>query len=55
VHCFTGTLEEAKIYLEMGCYIGVTGWLCDERRGQSLRDAVPVIPLEKLLLEVLLF
>ena len=32
-------------------YIGITGWLCDERRGQSLRDIVSLIPLNRLLLE----
>ena len=32
-------------------YIGITGWLCDERRGQSLRDIVHMIPLSRLLIE----
>ena len=50
-HCFTGTVEQATRYVEMGLYVGVTGWICDERRGQSLRDAVKVIPLERLLVE----
>jgi len=51
IHCFTGTKEEAKNYLELGCYIGVTGWICDERRGQSLQEAVKIIPPEKLMIE----
>ena len=51
VHCFTGTKEEAKKYLELGCSIGVTGWICDERRGQSLQEAVTVIPPEKMMIE----
>ena len=50
-HCFTGTPREARDYLDMGLYIGVTGWLCDERRGQALRDAVRYIPLDRLLIE----
>lgn len=50
-HCFTGGLEEARSYLDMGLYIGVTGWVCDERRGQALREAVPLIPLDRLLIE----
>lgn len=50
-HCFTGTKEEARDYLDMGLYIGVTGWLCDERRGQSLREAVRYIPLDRVLIE----
>ncbi|VAW61350.1 Deoxyribonuclease TatD [hydrothermal vent metagenome] len=51
VHCFTGTLDEAKACLDMALHIGVTGWLCDERRGQSLQQAVEYIPLESLMIE----
>ena len=50
-HCFTGTLEMARAYLDMDLYIGVTGWLCDERRGADLRDAVRHLPLERVLIE----
>jgi TatD DNase family protein len=51
VHCFTGTEAELERYLEMGAYIGVTGWICDERRGQRLRSLVGRIPCDRLLLE----
>lgn len=51
VHCFTGTREQALAYLDLGFYIGVTGWVCDPKRGDSLRDALSVIPIDKLLLE----
>jgi TatD DNase family protein len=50
-HCFTGGRHELETYLSMNLYIGVTGWVCDERRGGALRDAVPHIPLERLMLE----
>ena len=50
-HCFTGTLEEAKSYLDLDLYIGVTGWLCDERRGKDLQQAVKEIPLTQLMIE----
>ncbi len=50
-HCFTGTSEELNHCLDAGMYIGITGWLCDERRGQGLRDIVQDIPLERLLIE----
>jgi len=50
-HCFTGNCEEMKTYLDMGLYIGITGWICDERRGQALRDAVRYLPLDRILLE----
>ncbi len=51
VHCFTGTGDELDRYLKMGCYIGITGWICDERRGTHLRELVRRIPLDQLMLE----
>jgi TatD DNase family protein len=51
VHCFTGTAEEMEESLEMGCYIGITGWICDERRGKNLQSIVKDIPLSKLMVE----
>ena len=33
VHCFTGSRSEMQVYLEHGLYLGITGWICDERRG----------------------
>lgn len=50
-HCFTGGRTELEAYLELDLYIGITGWVCDERRGGELREAVPHIPLERLLVE----
>ncbi|HEX7081219.1 MAG TPA: TatD family hydrolase [Gammaproteobacteria bacterium] len=50
-HCFTGGPAELDAYLDLGLYIGVTGWVCDERRGEALRAALPRIPLDRLLLE----
>jgi TatD DNase family protein len=35
----------------MGLYIGITGWVCDERRSEDLREALPYLPLERILLE----
>ena len=37
--------------LEAGYYIGITGWVCDQRRGEALRGLVPLIPLDRLLIE----
>ena len=51
VHCFTGTREELRECLDRDWYIGITGWLCDERRGLHLREAVPDIPADRLLIE----
>jgi TatD DNase family protein len=50
-HCFTGGPAELEDCLGLGLYIGVTGWVCDERRGQALREAVPRIPAERLMIE----
>ena len=50
-HCFTGEREELRAYLELDLYIGITGWICDERRGQHLVELVREIPRERLLLE----
>jgi TatD DNase family protein len=50
-HCFTGSRPELEDYLALDLYIGVTGWVNDERRGQDLRAAVPHIPGDKLMLE----
>lgn len=51
VHCFTGGPAEAEAYLALGLHIGVTGWICDDRRADELRAAVKVIPLDRLMLE----
>ena len=51
VHCFTGTKDVLKTYLDMGFYIGITGWICDPRRGTALREAVRLIPSDRLMIE----
>lgn len=50
-HCFTGGAAELECYLELGLAIGITGWICDERRGAHLLELVRRIPAERLLLE----
>lgn len=51
IHCFTGEGPELDRYLELDLHVGITGWICDERRGVHLRELVPRIPLERLMLE----
>ncbi|MFK7731706.1 MAG: TatD family hydrolase [Pseudomonadales bacterium] len=51
VHCFTGAEATLKAYLDLDLYIGITGWICDERRGQHLRELVSLIPSGRLMLE----
>jgi TatD DNase family protein len=51
VHCFTGDERELEAYLELGLHIGITGYICDERRGQHLQQLVRRIPPERLMVE----
>jgi TatD DNase family protein len=51
IHCFTGEAEALNAYLDLDCHIGITGWICDERRGAHLRRLVPRIPLHRLMIE----
>ena len=51
VHCFTGSEKELEVYLDIGCYIGITGWICDPRRGGDLTRLVKEIPGDRLMLE----
>ena len=51
VHCFTGERAELFDYLDRDWHVGITGWLCDERRGQHLRELVKHIPADRLLVE----
>jgi TatD DNase family protein len=50
-HCFTGDEDELRAYLDLGLYIGITGWICDERRGKHLLSLVREIPRDRLVLE----
>ena len=50
-HCFTGSQLELEQCIEADMYIGITGWVCDERRGKALQDVVNLIPLNRLLIE----
>ena len=51
VHCFTGEKEALYAYLDLDCHIGITGWICDERRGKHLLTLVKDIPAERLMIE----
>jgi TatD DNase family protein len=50
-HCFTGEDAELRAYLDLGLYVGITGWICDERRGAHLLELVREIPPDRLLIE----
>ena len=51
VHCFTGSKNELDDYIELDFFVGLTGWICDERRNKVLRETVKHIPLNKLMIE----
>jgi TatD DNase family protein len=51
VHCFTGTRNELHDYLDMDCHIGITGWICDERRGTHMLEFLEDIPVDRLMVE----
>jgi TatD DNase family protein len=51
VHCFTGERDELFDLLDRGHFIGITGWICDERRGAHLRELVKLIPADRLMIE----
>lgn len=51
IHCFTGDAAELERYLEIDLHIGITGWICDDRRGSHLRDLIGRIPPERLMIE----
>lgn len=51
VHCFTGSQPELHEYLDLDCHIGITGWICDERRGTHMKDYMQDIPLNRLMIE----
>ena len=51
IHCFTGDKKTLFNYLDLDLYIGITGWICDERRGGDLQNIVKNIPLNRLMVE----
>ncbi|MDG2502649.1 MAG: TatD family hydrolase [Porticoccaceae bacterium] len=51
IHCFTGDKKTLFSYLDMDLHIGITGWICDERRGLELQNIVANIPLNRLMIE----
>ena len=51
IHCFTGSAQDLDTWLDAGYYIGITGWICDPRRGEELRALAPRIPDDRLLIE----
>jgi len=51
VHCFTGAQAELHQYLDLDCHIGITGWICDERRGEHMKGYLRDIPADRLMIE----
>ena len=51
IHCFTGDGAVLDAYLDLDLHVGVTGWICDERRGLHLREIIGRVPPERLMIE----
>ena len=51
IHCFTGTEQEAQTYIERGYFLGFTGTICKKDQGASLRDMIPRLPLDRIVIE----
>jgi TatD DNase family protein len=51
VHCFSGSEDELKQYLDLGLFIGITGIVTIKGRGASLRKMAPSIPMDRILIE----
>ena len=51
IHCFTGDKKSLFAYLDLDLYIGITGWICDERRGLGLQRLVKEIPANRIMIE----
>jgi TatD DNase family protein len=51
VHCFTGSRTELHECLDLDCHIGITGWICDERRGTHMKEYMQDIPSDRLMIE----
>ena len=49
MHCFTGTEEEAKAYLELGFHLGLGGVTTYKNCG--VKDYLPNLPLDRIVLE----
>ena len=50
VHCFTGTAQDARDYLDLGFHLGITGIVTFKRAG-DLPEVVKDAPLDRLLVE----
>jgi len=51
VHCFTGSKAEMFECLDLDFHIGITGWICDERRGTHMKEYMKDIPSNRLMIE----
>jgi TatD DNase family protein len=52
IHCFTGTPEDARSYVGMGCYISFSGIVTFKGKSAApIRAAVREVPLDRLLIE----
>lgn len=51
IHCFSGNEKELFRYLNLGLHVGITGIVTIQKRGARLRQLVPKIPIDRILIE----
>lgn len=51
LHCFTGDADQLRDCLDLDLHVGITGWICDERRGRHLLELAPALPADRYMVE----
>src|SRR3989344_8432044 len=51
IHCFTGNWDDAKRYLELGCFISFSGIVSFKKKAEAIQEAALKMPLDRLLIE----
>ncbi len=51
VHCYTNGPAVLKKLLDLGAMIGITGWICDQRRNQDLIESLKYLPADRVMIE----
>ena len=50
IHCFTGRVEEARAFLDLGFYISFSG-IVTFKAAENVREAARFVPLDRILIE----
>ncbi len=50
IHCFTGDIEDAKVFLDLGLYLSFSG-IVTFKAAQALREVARKVPMDRILVE----